>query len=72
MLPSGASSATATGAPDASFVKGAIILAELTPEQQQACEAERQALEQRLSQCTTDECRQSVQADIDAHNARCS
>ena len=47
-------------------------LAQLTPQQVQACAAERQQLTQQLGQCTTNECRQRLQAAIDEHNRRCS
>jgi hypothetical protein len=61
----------AARSPDVSYAKSMVLLVALTEEQRTACERERQALEARRSQCTTEECRQSVQAEIDAHNARC-
>ncbi len=49
-----------------------VRLLALTEEQTRACQAEAQALAQRLQQCGNDQqCRQSIQAAIDAHNARC-
>ena len=47
-----------------------IVLAQLTPEQAQ-CQQEAAQLQAQLAQCTTDECRQRVQAAIAAHNQRC-
>jgi hypothetical protein len=49
---------------------GAIVLAQLTPEQAQ-CQQEAAQLQAQLAQCATDQCRQSVQTAIDAHNQRC-
>ncbi len=48
----------------------AIVLA-LSDEEQQQCQQEAARLEQQLDACTDDQCRQQVQAAIDAHNARC-
>lgn len=57
--------------PQAISAGGPLILA-LSPEQAKACEREWQALQQQLNQCGSNEqCRRSVQAAIDAHNARC-
>ncbi len=39
--------------------------------QQQQCQQEQAQLAAQLSRCTTDACRQQVQAAISAHNARC-
>jgi len=48
------------------------VLAQLTPQQVQACAAERQQLTQQLNQCTTNECRQRLQVAMEEHNRRCS
>lgn len=49
---------------------GPMMLAQLTPEQAQ-CQQEAAQLQSQLAQCTTDACRQNIQAAIAAHNQRC-
>jgi hypothetical protein len=49
----------------------AIVLAQLSPAEYAACQAEEARLYQQLGQCPTDACRQQLQAAINAHNARC-
>ena len=48
----------------------AIVVAQSSPQQAQ-CQQEAAQLQAQLAQCTTDGCRQSVQAAIVAHNQRC-
>jgi hypothetical protein len=50
---------------------GVSMTAHATPQQAQ-CQQEAAQLNQQLSQCSTNACRQQVQAAIAAHNARCS
>lgn len=47
------------------------ILAQLSGSQLAQCQQEQAQLNQQLNQCTTNACRQQVQAAIAAHNARC-
>jgi hypothetical protein len=52
--------------------KGTVMLA-LSDEQVKVCEEERKRLIQQLNECGSDEqCQRRVQANIDAHNIRCS
>jgi hypothetical protein len=51
--------------------RGAIVLAQLSPQQAAQCQQEAAQLNAQLAQCTTEACRQSVQAAIAAHNQRC-
>jgi hypothetical protein len=47
------------------------VLAQSSTAQQQQCQQEQAQLAAQLARCTTDACRQQVQAAIAAHNARC-
>lgn len=59
------------GGPDVAASRDATLVA-MSADQQRACEAERQALQQQLNQCGADQqCRQRLQAAIASLNARC-
>jgi hypothetical protein len=49
----------------------AMLFTELTPAEVKQCQQEQTQLQAELAQCTTDACRQQVQAAIAAHNQRC-
>ena len=70
----GASIASAPEQPPTPHNRASIakMLAQLTPEQKQACETEKRALEAQLQACGNDaQCQARIRDAIAIHNARC-